>query len=1151
MADIQRRNFLKITATLSLLPFSSWAETIGKTLTPLPGIKNPLAKYPHRDWEKMYRQLYEPDDHFIFGCQPNDTHNCLLKADVKNDVISFIGPSFGYGKAQDVYGNKASARWDPRICPRGVVVGRRIYGDRRVKGAYVRSGFKKWAEDGYPRNDDGSVPGRYLNRGKESFIRIPFEEAYELTARTLLDTVKTYQGSEGAEKLLNQGYDPEMVSKMNEAGTQVLKFRGGMPLLGVLRIFGMYRVANMMSLVDSNLRNVGPDNALGGRGWDNYSWHTDLPPGHTMVTGQQTIDYDLVNAEYSNLIICWGMNWITTKMPDGHWLAEARAKGTKVVTVACEYQSTSNKADEVILIRPGSDPAFALGLANVIINEKLYDTEYVKSFTDLPLLVRTDTMELLRAKDVIEVYEQKNPTHGIKVLRDDEEVPPMTEQGTQLIRESLVREWHDPMVFDSNTQKVRPLSRDEVGSNFKGLNIDPALEGRYRVTLLDGTEVEVRPSFDMVKEYLKAFDPETVAKICWVSKKAVTSLALDIAKNRGKTLITTGMGPNHFFNNDLKDRDILLVGALTGNIGKFGGNVGSYAGNYRGAYYNGIGQWIGEDMFDLEKDPDIPARVKSRYKMESAHYYNYGDRPLRLGNKMFTGNSHMPTPTKMMWTANSNSILGNSKWFYDVVMNTLPKIDMIVTQEWWWTATCEYSDIIFGVDSWAEAKYPDLSAAVTNPFVHPITPTPMPKIHDTYADVEIYAGVAKALGEILGDNRFRDAWKFVHEKTAENYLQRIIDASSTMKGYRIEKLMEDGKKGIPAILMTRTYPKYMGYEQTVEGKPWYTKSGRLEFYRDEPEFIEHGENLPVHREPVDGTVFEPNVIVAGSSELIRPRSPEDYGLSRDDRSTESNQVRNVIMTPQELLKSKHPNFRDGYQFIYITPKTRHASHTTPIDTDYMAMWSGPFTDIYRTDKRMPFVAEGYIDIHPGMAKELGLEDGDYVYVEADPGDRPYRNWKEGTEDHKVSNLVLRVRYYPGTLPHVTRSFFHMYTATHGSVEGHEKRKDGLAKNPRTGYQAMYRYGGHQSATRAWLRPTLQTESLARKNYAGQMIGKGFEADVHCVVGAPKESFIRLRKKEDGGIGGKGLWRPARLGFRFGYENDAMKLYLVGGYVKST
>ena len=94
------------------------------------------------------------------------------------------------------------------------------------------------------------------------------------------------------------------------------------------------------------------------------------------------------------------MNWITTKMPDAHWLTEARLKGTRVVVIACEYSATSSKADDAIVVRPGTTPALALGLAHVILREKLYDAEYVRQWTDLPLLVRMDTLKHLRAADV-------------------------------------------------------------------------------------------------------------------------------------------------------------------------------------------------------------------------------------------------------------------------------------------------------------------------------------------------------------------------------------------------------------------------------------------------------------------------------------------------------------------------------------------------------------------------------------------------------------------------------------------------------------------------------------------------------------------------------------------------------------------------------
>jgi nitrate reductase alpha subunit len=82
-----------------------------------------------------------------------------------------------------------------------------------------------------------------------------------------------------------------------------------------------------------------------------------------MVTGQQTLDFDLATAENAKLITLWGMNWIATKMPDGHWLTEARLHGAKVVTIAPEYQSSSCKADRAIIIRAGADGALALGLA--------------------------------------------------------------------------------------------------------------------------------------------------------------------------------------------------------------------------------------------------------------------------------------------------------------------------------------------------------------------------------------------------------------------------------------------------------------------------------------------------------------------------------------------------------------------------------------------------------------------------------------------------------------------------------------------------------------------------------------------------------------------------------------------------------------------
>ncbi len=347
----------------------------------------------------------------------------------------------------------------------------------------------------------------------------------------------------------------------------------------------------------------------------------------------------------------------------------------------------------------------------------------------------------------------------------------------------------------------------------------------------------------------------------------------------------------------------------------------------------------------------------------------------------------------------------------------------------------------------------------------------------------------------------------------------------------------------------RTYPRVSSYEQAKSEVPWHTKSGRLEFYRPEKEFIDSGENMVIYREPVDSTPYEPNVIVGKKHPGIRAKQPADYGIDPKDVSSETRQVRNVMMTNEELLVSKHPLRLKNYNHVYHTPKYRHGAHSTPVDTDVTGVWFGPFGDVYRHDKRMPSVVEGYVDINPLDARELGVEDGDYVYIDADPGDRPYRGFKEGSEEYKVARLILRARYYPGTPRGITRTWHNMYGATFGSVKGQEIREDGLAKSPETNYQAMYRSGSHQSATRAWLRPTQMTDTLVHKTMFGEGMEKGFAADIHCPTGAPRESFVKITKAENGGLNNQGVWRPASLGFRPTYENQAMKEYLKGRYVK--
>lgn len=1150
--QVTRRDFIRISG-LSLAGIANLGATF-RVFEPVDRVENPLAFYPKRDWERLYRDIFRSESTITFLCAPNDTHNCLLTGQIKNGVITRIEPTHGYGKATDLYGLKASHRWDPRCCNKGLSLMRRFYGDRRVKGPMVRRGYYEWFRAGFPRDAAGKPPAKYFQRGQDKWLRVTWDEVGDIIAKTQINVAQTYSGDEGRQRLEAQGHYPKvMLDTMDGAGTRTLKFRGSMPFLAVTRYTSPYRMANMMALLDHHVRGVSPKEAKGGRGWDNYAFHTDLAPGHPMVTGQQNTDYDLCLWEHSKLNILWGMNPFTTKMPDSHWLTEARAKGSKVIVISNDYSPTARAADELIVLRTGTDTAFAYSLAYVIMKEKRYQERYVKSFTDMPLLVRMDTGKLLRGKDIIRNYEPA-PLEKAVVFKKGEKLPLFFQQDKQYIPEQIRNEdMNDFVMWDARSASAKVVTRDEVGEDFWKRGIDPALTGSFKVKTTEGEEIEVRPLFQVYVEFFEEnYRPDLAEKITGVSQKTIVALAREIATHPRQTRLSQGMGVNQYQHADLKDRAMYLVCTLTDNIGHLTGNIGSYAGNFRLPLFNGAGQYLAEDPFRVELDSDKPSRVKFYWRAESAHYYSHDDHPLTMGETVLTGKTHMPTPTKFMWFVDANSILGNAKWKYNIITNTLPKIDCIVTNEWWWSLTCEYSDIVLGVDAWNENKYWDIAGSVTNPFVYVWPKTGHRRLFDTRNDVETFAGVAVRLAELTADRRFHDYWDFAIDGQPEVYTQRVINASSNLRGYKLEEIGQKAQEGIPALIMTRSYPKYVGIDQTAESQPWYTKSGRLEFYREEDEFMDAGENLPVYREPIDSTHFEPNVIVAKPHPLLRPKRPEDYGVDPEAAltSTELRQARNILVAPEKLPDTTHPlKVSFGASHIVHTPKYRHAAHTTTGDTDVTTLLFGPFGDIYRHDKRQPFVAEAYIDISPKDLTQMGIQDGDYVWVDADPQDRPFTGWKDRGEDYEVGRMLIRARASNNTPSGVAKIWFNMYGASHGTVKGTKENRTGIAKNPGTGYQSLYRRGSHQSVTRSWLKPTYMTDSLVRKNLMGQAIGKGFAVDVHGPIGAPREALGKVSKAEDGGLGAKGEWRPVKLGLRPTKPRKGMKKYLQAMYVK--
>ena len=132
-------------------------------LQPIDEIDNPLAFYPNRDWETIYRDQLRADYSFSFVCAPNDTHNCRLNAFVRNGIITRIEQPYDVSEYRDLQGNKPTATWHPRGCLKGLAYSRRVYSPNRIKFPVVRKGWKQWRDDGFPREGTSIAPGMGLS----------------------------------------------------------------------------------------------------------------------------------------------------------------------------------------------------------------------------------------------------------------------------------------------------------------------------------------------------------------------------------------------------------------------------------------------------------------------------------------------------------------------------------------------------------------------------------------------------------------------------------------------------------------------------------------------------------------------------------------------------------------------------------------------------------------------------------------------------------------------------------------------------------------------------------------------------------------------------------------------------------------------------
>ncbi len=286
------------------------------------------------------------------------------------------------------------------------------------------------------------------------------------------------------------------------------------------------------------------------------SYVGDMFPGVSVVYGEGNIGCTFDFMYQADVNVFWGCNPNTSRIPDAHYLWEGKYNGAKTIVITPEFNSTCVHADLWVPVKPGYDGHLALAILHRILETKRHKPEFLRTFTDLPLLVDKKSQKLIRLADIDLAQVDK------KLL--DQFAP------DEVTHHDVFLAW------DEKSKRIVPLPGCE-GSAVESLrlsdigwDLQPALGGRRPVKLKDGHTVQAITVFDQFRQELRQFSAAKTQKLTGVHPSVVHQLAEDLTAD-GCALITMGFAVGKHFNGLLSQRAISTLAAFVGKLGPEGG----------------------------------------------------------------------------------------------------------------------------------------------------------------------------------------------------------------------------------------------------------------------------------------------------------------------------------------------------------------------------------------------------------------------------------------------------------------------------------------------------------------------------------------------------------------------------------------------------
>jgi DMSO reductase family type II enzyme molybdopterin subunit len=611
----------------------------------------------------------------------------------------------------------------------------------------------------------------------------------------------------------------------------------------------------------------------------------DHRPGVYATTGKLVFSGSADDFFYSDLILCWGGNPAYTQIPNAHFMNEARYHGARVITIAPDYSASAVHADLWIPLDVGTDAALGLGAAHVMVEEGLCDEAFLVEQTDMPLLVRTDTGELLRERDV--------EADGA----DDRFY-----------------------VFDRASGEVRLAPQRSLA--LEGL--EPALDGVFRVRTLRG-EIEASPVFARLRQHLSDYTPEAASKITGVHPNLIRRFAREVAKARAAVILAQA-NFSKFYHGLEMERAQLLVLTLAGHVGKKGAGITGFPFIAPGGV-DGLAAATGpssarealraleaklapamQPMAERGYTPEMMIYAGAREEYAKAgspaanlFFYTHGGMD-RLWGRSKEWDPHLRRELSDYleesfakgWQADPSGrepriffqlggnvlrrIRGNDR-LHD---GWLPRLDLLVTVDFRMSTTALHSDYVLPAAGWYEKD--DITWSTTlAPFAHPVVKVVEP-LGEAKSDWAFHcllvkeiqaiarkrgirsftdrAGVHRRLDRVYDDFTFEGRYT---EDNPDDLLREIMACADNLGGASWDELKEKGFVPYTAVgaglLNIGSAMDFVPNEtltantwHTRKKLPWPTLTRRIQFFIDHPFYRELGEVLPVHKDdpPIGG-----------------------------------------------------------------------------------------------------------------------------------------------------------------------------------------------------------------------------------------------------------------------------------------------------------